>query len=506
MCPALAAAGKNVKNNNEIELGFSTVLSGPTAPFETNTNAGQLLAIDMINSSDDILPGIKLIPTYSDDAGDLIPGGTGAICLLNRGVPLIIGPTYSSAAYGACSAVGASLLPLLSPSATAASLTKPGTDCPAFARVVASDADQSSSLVELAVSLGWRSFSVLYISDDPYSMGLLDSVYEKASLFDIAVAVPAKQGLSSAPSEQSMTQALKGIKSSGSRVIFSFLYPEQMALLLPVADRLGMVGKSWAWVGSDSWIFSVVALGERLNNPRLVSGALGTVPYIATDSPQWSAFASSWNAIPERANYTQAYNFTFLDPPYSSSPNVYAAYSYDAVYFAAKALDKVLRSGRSLLDREAVYDALVATRHDGATGEIRLNRGGDRVTTKFEILNAVDGGREARSAGIWTQGQGIQWSSTNGVQFYDGTSSPPPASVTYESATNSAASITIGIMMVLGLITLFVCVYRKLKKDDDAKKLLRIVDQGGVKGDRETELKMIAGTFPQSPQNASAFV
>ena len=63
MCGALSGVPLDVSKTT-IEIGISTVISGSNAPWETNTMAGTLLAIDEVNASDEILKGIKLIPTF----------------------------------------------------------------------------------------------------------------------------------------------------------------------------------------------------------------------------------------------------------------------------------------------------------------------------------------------------------------------------------------------------------------------------------------------------------
>ena len=64
MCNTMPTGEKATLTSTTIEIGISAVISGPDAIWEANTNAATLLAIDEINASVDILPGISLIPTF----------------------------------------------------------------------------------------------------------------------------------------------------------------------------------------------------------------------------------------------------------------------------------------------------------------------------------------------------------------------------------------------------------------------------------------------------------
>ena len=112
-CVSLPEGGAII-NSTHIEIGISAVLSGGDAQWEIATNAATLLAIEEINNSNDILPGITIIPTFADDAALYIQGFLAGLCLSKRGVPVILGPTYSDA-MGAAVIAARQNVPMLSP-------------------------------------------------------------------------------------------------------------------------------------------------------------------------------------------------------------------------------------------------------------------------------------------------------------------------------------------------------------------------------------------------------
>ena len=85
----------------KITFGYMQPLSGGDAEWETTSHMGMLCALEQIKNESKILTGIELSPLYINSPGTQSGRVTGALCLKQAEVPLILGPAYSGAAFGA---------------------------------------------------------------------------------------------------------------------------------------------------------------------------------------------------------------------------------------------------------------------------------------------------------------------------------------------------------------------------------------------------------------------
>jgi len=248
MCNTMPAGEQATLTASTIEIGISAVISGPDAIWEANTNAATLLAIDEINASSDILPGVTLIPTFADDAGEYGYGFMAAWCLGQRGVPVVIGPTYSGAGLGAATIARTLELPLVGPSTTSPQLNDrdPTNGYPTFNRIITSDEFQGAALVRLAIEFGWKKVSTLSVSQDTYTQDLAKAFAKTAETSDVDIALSQSIGENHVGDDVKLV--LEAIKNSGSRVIYAFLYQSQVEVVIPLAKELGMIGPEWVWI------------------------------------------------------------------------------------------------------------------------------------------------------------------------------------------------------------------------------------------------------------------
>ena len=250
MCNTLPE-GEAILNSTHIEIGISAVLSGPDGAYNTNNNAATILAIQDVNASPDVLPGINLIPTFSDDGKDFGYGFLSAFCLGKRGVPVIHGPSYSGATTGAATIARTMVIPIVATTATSPTLNSrdESNGYPTLSRVIISDEFQGAALAKIAVEFGWKQVVTMNVAQDVYTSGL--SLAFAASAESEGVNIVLRQSMGKSDTGDIARVVLNQIEASGSRIIFAFLYPEQVEVLLPIAKSLGMVGPGWVWVGCD---------------------------------------------------------------------------------------------------------------------------------------------------------------------------------------------------------------------------------------------------------------
>lgn len=420
-------------SNSRIQIGVSAVLSGDNGPFETNTNAGTLIALKEINSDQSLLNGITLDVIFADDAGEFSRAFLAGFCLGHRGVPIIVGPTYSDACIGGATIARTTGTPIISPSCSAISLSERDSviGFPSFNRIFPSDDFQTQLLASFAREMGWKQVTTMSIIRDTYSNGL--SVAFNRVCDENNISVLAQPQISLSATDDDILSALAVIRTTGSRILYMFMYVEQMKQILPIADKLGMIGPEWVWIGCDAWFAQVTNIGIG-TNPLYLNGMFGTVAYMDKTSSKWTHFNTQWHNV----DTTSSPEFEFIssgentiapmDPPYGNDAfgNVWTAYNYDAIWFAAKVLDNVItHNGGDVLavnDAEKVLDAIRSTKMDGVTGPIALTADGDLMGV-YELQNVVEG--VVRKAGVWTLEAGFAWEKHSPLTFYDGTTDIP---------------------------------------------------------------------------------
>ena len=159
----------------EVTLAFQGPLSGGAAQAGKDEVAGAIYAIAEYNATN---PKVKVNLIQVDDQGS---GTQSAIVspgvAKNKKVVGLIGSAYSGATENAFPSYKAAGMPMVSPSASRVTLTKPGapdSGFPIFHRVVPKDSLQGPALARLAVK-GVTSPAVYYVDDQsPYGAGLRD--------------------------------------------------------------------------------------------------------------------------------------------------------------------------------------------------------------------------------------------------------------------------------------------------------------------------------------------
>mmetsp|Transcript_14045 Transcript_14045/g.28833 ORF Transcript_14045/g.28833 Transcript_14045/m.28833 type:complete len:864 (+) Transcript_14045:93-2684(+) len=381
-CQALAEGGA-VLNSTHIEIGISAVLSGGDAVWEISSNAATFLAIDEINNSSDILPGITIVPTFADDSAEYIKGFLSGLCLAKRSVPVIVGPQYSDGCLGAAAIASREKVPILSQTCSNPKLDNrdPESGYPYFTRTFLSDSLQGPALAGIAKEYGWSSVVIVNAENDAYSQGLSESFSVTAEANNIEIPTSITIAPTETSESASLISKLNIIKSTGSRVIYMIVGANADAVkVIKAAKALGMTGEGWTWVGCDAW------LGNTLDGLEETDkiGIVGTRPDFDFNSVGWRSFETNWQAIPA-SGFHRKYDLddhgNDIWPFYGQNPlptdNQWPAYNYDAIHVIGRALDKIVTD---------------AGTPDGADGWIAKIRNPDILTTAIrsvEIPNAA---------------------------------------------------------------------------------------------------------------------
>eukprot|EP00741_Cyanophora_paradoxa_P018099 tig00021037_g17475.t1 len=340
-----------------------------------------LYAVDRVNNRTDLLPTIRIVPRVFDTGMDNAQGMGAALDLVEEHAIAAVGPATSRVALPAATLLRTFQTPQVSMSATDPELTnKPAYDF--FTRVAPSDTLQASALASLLVALGFRSCGVLS-ADEAYGQNLARGFAAAARAAGIRVLL----WQSFRPEESDVAPQLLNLKAAGARLIVLF-QPERHEPIFLSAERAGMIGPEWMYVGGDSFTtgFPLDAVAN------LTQGSLGLQPDAQMEQAPAQEYIRAWSRQDPAVYYTAGG---------TQEIDTYMLFTADAVLCIATALDSLVRAGVQLNSSfgpagvharnpygAALRDAITGQHISGVTGPIKMDASGDRVTT-FTVVNYV---------------------------------------------------------------------------------------------------------------------
>ncbi|KAL2095679.1 hypothetical protein ACEWY4_007827 [Coilia grayii] len=240
-----------------------------------------LYAVEEINNSTSLLPGVSLGYKIYDSCGSVAMGVRGAMALSNgysdtdsegpctesAQVLAIIGETSSSPCMAIATSIGPFRIPMISQYATCACLSDKS-KYPSFLRTIPSDYYQSRALAELVKNFGWTWVGAIRTDDDYGNNGMatFQAVAEQMGIC-LEYSVPFFRNY---PHEK-VLQLVEQVRLSTSRIVVAFLSHLDLEVLLHVFAEHNLVG--YQWVGTEGWIsdFYIASLDRH----HLLSGAIG---------------------------------------------------------------------------------------------------------------------------------------------------------------------------------------------------------------------------------------
>jgi len=394
------------EQTTEIKIGGLFPLTGSLALGGKERESAFRMAIQQINNDPTLLPGKILVPLTQDTGTDPHTGEKAAQDLIDNGVVALIGA--SSSAVSAAIAGGPSKdnqIPQISYSSTTPSLSNK-TAYPYFLRVVPSDILQIRGIVELVNYFGWDYISIIR-SANIYSQAVssqvgstnqqnsaevgVNSFESEAKNFNIQVVQT--QVINTT---MDITPQLRQIKLFGSNIILLNVYLADAIKVFEVASDLGMTSKEgYVWIGTDSASQSeVLEASSKVNDA--MQGLIGLKPL----QPQNAAFTHFLDLWEQCAGRNTSEYFGCGD----RNPNIYAPFAYDATYFLAHAIQKMVESGQDYTNGELLLTQLKSQTIDGITGKITLDQNGDRLSG-YDVINVQ--GNNFVDIGTWEIFNGV---------------------------------------------------------------------------------------------------
>ncbi|XP_035240519.1 extracellular calcium-sensing receptor-like [Anguilla anguilla] len=244
-----------------------------------------IFAIEEINNSSEILPGISLGYKIFDSCPSVPLSVRASLALMNEyeegtkaclkpsTVHAVIGETYSTSTIGIARTVGPFHIPVLSHSATCACLSN-RQEYPNFFRTIPSDYYQSRALAKLVKHFGWTWVGAIRTNDDYGNNGM--ATFLKAAK-DEGICIEYSVPIYRTDSRQKYLEIVEVIKKSSSKAIVAFIDGNDLEKLIKELFLQNVTG--FQWVGSEGWITSGYIASQV--NYAVVGGAIGfAVPNI----------------------------------------------------------------------------------------------------------------------------------------------------------------------------------------------------------------------------------
>uniref|UniRef100_A0A671U6J0 Extracellular calcium-sensing receptor-like n=1 Tax=Sparus aurata TaxID=8175 RepID=A0A671U6J0_SPAAU len=241
-----------------------------------------LFAIEEINNSTDLLPGISLGYKIYDVCGSIARGVKVALALANGNevfsssearcsrpaqVQAIMGETSSSPCMAISTVIGPFYIPMISHFATCACLSDK-TKYPSFLRTIPSDYYQSRALAQLVKHYGWTWVGAINTNDDYGNNGMAIFI-ETAKQLGICLEYSVSVFRTDPP--EKILKIVDIIKASTSKVIVAFLSHLDMDMVIHEFSHHNLTG--YQWVGSESWIFD--SQTAAMDRNHILDGAIG---------------------------------------------------------------------------------------------------------------------------------------------------------------------------------------------------------------------------------------
>nr|XP_046244534.1 extracellular calcium-sensing receptor-like [Scatophagus argus] len=386
-----------------------------------------LFAIEEINNSTDLLPGISLGYKIHDACASIASGVRVSLALINGNevasattqaactrpaqVQAIMGETSSSPCMAIATVIGPFHIPMMSHFATCACLSDK-TKYPSFLRTIPSDYYQSRALAQLVKHFGWTWVGAIRTNDDYGNQGMATFI-KTAQQLGICLEYSVSVFRTDPPDK--IQKIVDIIKSSTSKVIVAFLSPTELYLIIHELSQYNMTG--YQWVGTEAWIFD--SQTAAMDKHHILDGAIGlSIPKAHVsgmrefmldvkplNSSRNELFTEFWETLfsckfkqskPSAENQSECTGHedvtgvknSFTDM--SLMPIFYNVYK--GVYAVAHALHNILNCNRKCdkkvqLDSFTILDHIKKSHFKTKEGdEVYFDENGDPAA-KYEIIN-----------------------------------------------------------------------------------------------------------------------
>jgi branched-chain amino acid transport system substrate-binding protein len=325
-----------------LKIGMVSPLSGPAADYGGYQIKGAKLAIEDVNKAGGVLG--RQMELVVEDSQTTNPGAVLAFSRLagEKDIPAFIGPGFSTQIH----AITPDILKLGKPVMIGASdvqLTHMGNLW--LFRFRPNDIYLARVMAGYGVStLGKKKWAIVHSTDAFGTDGMKNLV---EVLKGMGVEPVLIQGYTN--SSQDLTPVVLAVKQSGADVMGTFMtFVSDVAMF---AKQLHQMGVSITWVGGPA---TAVPPALKLAGAALY-GSYGVTDFNRDSSPTAKEFAAKYEAA------------------YKSSPDIPAAWTYDAIHVLAFAINNA-----GSLEPQKIREAILSVKgYPGAEGTYNFDQNGD---------------------------------------------------------------------------------------------------------------------------------
>ncbi|XP_067245191.1 extracellular calcium-sensing receptor-like [Chanodichthys erythropterus] len=395
-----------------------------------------IFAIEEINNSTQLLPGVYLGYKIYDSCGSIAHTILSGMALMNGyedtlsdtscsrppAVHAIIGESTSSPTIGLASVAGPFSLPVISHFATCACLSN-RKKYPTFFRTIPSDYYQSRALAQLVKHFGWTWVGTVRSRSDYGNNGIV--AFEEAAKQE-GICIEYSEAIFRTDPEEQFLKTLEVIEKGTARVVLAFIALGDFVPLVKVIAQHNITGLQW--VGSESWITSRTlaetkeysflsgAVGFAVANAKLVGLREFLVNVHPDQDPNNELLKEFWEtafqcSFRSSGGCTGSERLDEQQNEYTDVSELRIANKvYTAVYSVAHALHNLLKdlksstisSKREWPTTQKVLEYMRDVRFTVKTGEkIFFDANGDPVA-RYDLVNwqpAEDGSLQFRHVG-----------------------------------------------------------------------------------------------------------
>lgn len=293
--------------SNDVQIGAVVSETGAVASYGDSIRKGMDLALDEVNAAGGF-DGGKFSITYLDDGTDAERGKEVTAELLAQGVNVMVGALSSRVTEAIVPIIDEASVVLLSPSASAASLTGVS---PYFFRNFPSDILEGTAMAKFAADQGVESVAI-FVVDDTYGRGLV-KIFRKN--FENSFRSVVEQFDYHENGEISFAEIAQVVKEKHPDAIYIVSYLEETSQLLAALND----------VGCDA-----VLLASGSVTPELIHRAGVAAEGLVYPQPSFDPDSDER----EVADFVSAFRAA-----YNSDPDIYAAHGYDAIKLIHRAVN-----------------------------------------------------------------------------------------------------------------------------------------------------------------------
>lgn len=348
---------KSGSDENVLVIGGSGPLTGDYSTYGISVKQGAELAVKEINEAGGV-NGTEFKLVFEDDMADPTSAASAYATMADNGMQVGLGATTSGACLTAVAEAEKDGILVVTPSASQVECAAPEN----VFRICFTDPLQGAYAAQVIKekNIGTK-VAVIYDKSNDYSAGIQKAFVDKAA--EINLEVVTNQAFTN-QSNTDFSVQLQAVKNSGADLVFLPIYAQEAAYILTQAQKLGI---NIQFMGSDGLDGVIEKAGEA--NVSALEDVLLLTPFFATDD----------------SDFVKAYR-----DEYGTTPDQFAADSYDAVYAIKAAMEK---SGAVPTDsdfNEKMIAAMTEIEVEGVTGTMTWDKSGEPDKTAY-IVQIKDG-------------------------------------------------------------------------------------------------------------------